>query len=217
MRVAVVEDQLLTREGIVRLLTDTGHEVVCQVGDVPSLMRRVPLDRPEVVLLDVRLPPTYTDEGLRAADELRQRHPETAVLVLSQYVEADFATTLLERVQGGIGYLLKDRLLDAAALSDGLRRVAAGQCVVDPSLVAELLAARRRRETALDGLTAREAEVLTGIAEGLTNAGIAERLVISDRTVEVHVQRVFDKLGVPDDRRANRRVLATLAYLAATT
>lgn len=212
MRVAVVEDQLLTREGIVRTLTAAGQEVVAEAGDVPALMRALALDRPDAVILDVRLPPTYTIEGLRAAGEIRRRHPEVAVLVLSQYVEAEFALELLEQGTGGVGYLLKDRIVDHEMLVDGLRRVAAGQCVLDPSMVADLLRYRADPGPFAD-LTDRERDVLQGIAEGLTNRAIGERLSISERTVEVHAQRVFAKLGVAADPGINRRVLAAVRHL----
>lgn len=215
MRVVVVEDQLLTREGVVRMLTHVGMEVVAAVGDVPSLMRVVALDAPAAVVLDVRLPPTFTDEGIRAAKTLRGQHPEIAVLVLSHYVEAEFATALLRGMGGGVGYLLKDRILTPSTLSDALTRVAAGECVVDPALVAALLA-HDRPEGPLRTLTQRERDVLAGIAEGLSNAAIAERLFISERTVEVHAQRIFRKLGIGEEPGTNRRVLAAITYLAAS-
>ena len=213
MRVVVVEDQLLTRAGIVRTLEDAGIEVVAQAGDLDGLMRAVALDRPDVAVLDVRLPPTFTDEGLRAAAEIRAQYPATGVLVLSQYVEVEFVLPLLESGTGGVGYLLKDRVLEQETLVDALRRVSVGECVVDPSIVADLLppVASRRPER----LTDRECEVLALIAEGLTNAGIARRLAISERTVEVHAQHVFSKLRLPDDQFVNRRILSALAYLGA--
>lgn len=215
MRIAVLEDQLLTRAGIVRTLTMAGLEVVAEVGDVPALMKALTLDRPDAAVLDVRLPPTYNLEGLQAAEEIRRLHPDVAVLVLSQYIEAEFALGLLERTTGGVGYLLKDRIVDPQMLVDGLRRVVAGQCVLDPSLVSDLL--RRRSDPGpLAGLTDREVEVLQGIAEGLTNASIGDRLAISNRTVEVHAQRIFAKLGVAEDPSINRRVLAAVRYLASS-
>ncbi|TQN48481.1 LuxR family two component transcriptional regulator [Humibacillus xanthopallidus] len=214
MRVTIVEDQLLTREGIVRTLSTAGIEVVAAVGDLIGLERSLTLDAPDAVVLDVRLPPTFTGEGIEAAEQMRRRQPPMAVLVLSQYVEAEFATRLVTEFGGGIGYLLKDRLLDPATLVDGLRRVTRGDCVIDPSLVAELLA-RRESHGVLDDLTGREVEVLRGIGEGLTNAAIAQRLFISDRTVEVHAQHVFAKLGIRDDPDVNRRVSAAIAYLSA--
>ncbi|WP_457254009.1 response regulator transcription factor [Pedococcus sp. P5_B7] len=211
MRVVVVEDQLLTREGIVRTLDRAGVEVVADVGDLDRLMAVVAVDRPDVAVLDIRLPPTFTDEGLRAAATIRAQYPATGVLVLSQHVEVDFVLPLLDGVSGGVGYLLKDRVLEASTLVDALDRIAAGECVVDPSIVAELLPAVAARGPG--GLTDRERDVLGLIAEGLTNAGIARRLDISMRTVEVHAQHVFAKLGLPDDQYVNRRVLSALAWL----
>lgn len=216
MRVAVLEDQMLTREGIVRTLTMSGVEVVAAVGDVPALMVSLALDSPEAAVLDVRLPPTFTTEGLAAAEEIKRSYPSVAVLILSQHVEAQFATGLLEQVDGGIGYLLKDRILEPATLLDALRRVIAGQCVLDPSMVADLMR-RRTRVSVLDELTSRELDVLQGIAEGLTNGAVGERLHISDRTVEVHAQRVFDKLGLHENPSVNKRVLAAVRYLSATS
>lgn len=214
MRVTVIEDQLLTREGIVRTLTSAGIEVVAAAGDLAGLDRSLALDEPDAVVLDVRLPPTFTSEGIEAAERIRTAHPRVAVLVLSQYVEAEFATRLVTEFGGGIGYLLKDRLLDPAALVEGIRRVARGECVVDPSLVAELLA-RRESHGVLDALTEREIAVLRGIGEGLSNTAIAQRLFISDRTVDVHVQHLFAKLGIREDPGVNRRVAAAIAYLSA--
>jgi DNA-binding NarL/FixJ family response regulator len=210
VRVVVVEDQLLTREGIVRTLERSGVEVVADVGDLDRLMAVVAVDRPDVAVLDVRLPPTFTDEGLRAAATIRSCYPATGVLVLSQHVEVDFVLPLLEGGAGGVGYLLKDRVLEASTLVDALERIVEGECVVDPAIVAELLPSVARGP---DGLTDREREVLGLIAEGLTNAGIARRLDISARTVEVHAQHVFTKLGLPDDQYVNRRVLSALAWL----
>ena len=214
MRVTVVEDQLLTREGIVRTLVGAGIEVVAALSDLDGLDRSIALDAPDAVVLDVRLPPTFSGEGIEAAERIRRLHPDVAVLVLSQYIEAEFATRLVTELGGGIGYLLKDRLLDPAALVTGLERVVAGECVVDPSLVADLLA-RRESHGALDGLTEREVDVLSGIGEGLSNAAIAQRLFISARTVEIHAQHVFAKLGIVDDPGVNRRVSAAIAYLSA--
>ena len=211
MRVVVVEDQLLTRTGIVRTLEDAGVEVVAEVGDLDGLMAVVAVDRPDVALLDIRLPPTFTDEGLRAAAQIRAQYPATGVLVLSQHVEVDFVLPLLEGASGGVGYLLKDRVLDVDTLLGALSRIEAGECVVDPSLVADLLPPATA--PALGGLTDREQDVLRLIAEGLTNAGIARSLDISERTVEVHAQHLFAKLRLPDDQFVNRRVLSVLAWL----
>jgi DNA-binding NarL/FixJ family response regulator len=214
MRVSIVDDQMLTREGLVRTLTSAGVEVLAAVADVPALMAGLLLDVPDAVVLDVRLPPTFTNEGLVAAEELRRTSPHIAVLVLSQYVEAEFAMRLIRSSDGGVGYLLKDRLLDPAMLVDALQRLVAGQCVLDPSLVADLVT-RRTSHGVLEGLTRREIDVLKGIAEGLTNSAIADRLFISDRTVEVHTQRVFDKLGIAEDPSLNKRVAAAVTYLSA--
>ena len=215
MKVVVVEDQLLTREGVVRMLTHVGIEVVGTVGDVPTLLQVVALQAPDAVVLDVRLPPTFTDEGIRAAEVLRQHHPEIAVLVLSHYIEAEFATALLRGMSGGVGYLLKDRILTPSTLSDALNRVAAGECVVDPALVAALLA-QDQPDGPLSALTQRERDVLAGVAEGLSNSAIGRRLFISERTVEVHAQRIFRKLGIGEEPGTNRRVLAAVTYLAAS-
>ena len=212
VRVVVAEDQMLTREGLVRVLSDAGVTVVAEVADGNAAVRAVALERPDAALLDIRLPPTHTDEGLRAADRIRAEYPGTAVLIVSSYVEADYVAPLIASGLGGVGYLLKDRILEVATVVDALRRVVAGECVLDPSLVAELLAPRSR-SGALDPLTPREVEVLGLVAEGLTNAGIATRLTLSERTVEVHVQRIFSKLGLPDDQHVNRRVLSTLTFL----
>ena len=212
MRVAVLEDQALTRAGIVATLEEAGIEVVAAVAAADELHRVVALEPVDVAVLDVRLPPTYTTEGLDAAARIRREQPRTAVLVLSQYLEVGYAASLLEAAGGGSGYLLKDRVLETATLVDALRRVTAGECVLDPAIVAELVRVRRRGSE-FSGLTDREYEVLAGIAEGLTNVGISRRLGISDRTVEVHVQRLFTKLDLPTDATANRRVLAALHYL----
>ena len=212
MRVAVLEDQVLTRAGIVATLKEAGIEVVAAVGEPDALHQVVALEPIDVALLDVRLPPTYTTEGLDAAARIRREQPRTAVLVLSQHLEVAYAASLLEAAGGGSGYLLKDRVLETATLVDALRRVTAGECVLDPAIVAELVRVRRRGSE-FAALTDREVEVLSGIAEGLTNIGIARQLGISDRTVEVHVQRLFTKLDLPANATANRRVLAALHYL----
>lgn len=214
MRVAVLEDHLLTREGLIRTLTDHGVEVVAAVGTPDELLSIVERESPDAVILDVRLPPTFTDEGLQVAAEVRARHPGTAVLVLSQYTELEFVEPLLDGGAISIGYLLKDRLLDSATLIDALHRVIAGECVIDPAVVRRLLDARRAADP-LGPLTPREADVLACIAEGLTNSGIAARLHITDRTVEAHAQHIFEKLDLGEDPHANRRVLAALTYLRA--
>jgi DNA-binding NarL/FixJ family response regulator len=214
MRVTIMEDQLLTREGLVRLLEAGGLEVVQAVGDIPTLLRSIALDPPDAAILDVRVPPTFTDEGLTAAAVIRQRYPSVAVLVLSQHVELAFAERLLADEAGRVGYLLKDRLLDPDSLFDALRRIVRGESVVDPALVRRLLEDRGAAGP-LAQLSEREVGVLAAIAEGLTNAGIARRLVISERTVEVHVQHIFEKLDLGGDPYANRRILAALVYLGA--
>jgi serine/threonine-protein kinase len=215
VRVAVLEDQVLTRVGIVTTLEEAGIDIAAAVAHPDALLRAVALEQVDVAVLDVRLPPTYTTEGLVAAARIRRQWPHTAVLVLSQYLEVAYAASLLETAGAGSGYLLKSRVLDTATLVDALRRVAAGECVLDPAIVAELVQVRRRG-AAFDELTDREVEVLSGIAEGLSNIGIARRLGISDRTVEVHVQRLFTKLDLPAEATANRRVLAAVRYLRLT-
>jgi DNA-binding NarL/FixJ family response regulator len=215
VRVIVAEDQLLTREGIVRTLRDAGVEVVAEATDVAGLMRAVRFERPDVAIVDIRLPPSHTDEGLRAADEIRSEHPETGVLILSQHLEVSYVTPLLERGVDRIGYLLKDRILEVATLVDAVRRIAAGECVIDPGIIAELLRAQRPPPR-LAEMTEREREVLALVAEGLSNAGVGKRLFISERTVEVYTRQVFRKLDLPENPTANRRVLAALAYLGAT-
>jgi DNA-binding NarL/FixJ family response regulator len=215
MRVVVGEDQLLTREGIVRILRDAGIEVVGEAVDGESLAALVEREMPDVALIDIRLPPTHTDEGLRAAARIRAEQPSCAVLILSQHVELDFLRPLLEEGAQRIGYLLKDRLLDVEMLVGALGRVAAGECVVDPSLVQQLLV-RQRAASPLDTLTDREREVLSLVAEGLSNDAIGEQLFISERTVEVHTKQIFTKLGLLAGTTGNRRVLAVLAYLDAS-
>ncbi len=214
MRVVVGEDQVLTREGIVRLLTAAGHDVVAEVGTLPELVRAARAERPDVVVADIRMPPHHRDEGVVAATTIRAEQPDTGVLLLSQHVEADLVTRLLGSGEGGLGYLLKDRVLDAAALDRDLRRVAAGECVVDPTLVERLLR-RPRVHDPLAVLTARERDVLEQLARGRTNIGIGAELGMSVRTVEVHLRQVFEKLGLPDDANANKRVLAVLTFLSA--
>jgi DNA-binding NarL/FixJ family response regulator len=216
MRVVVAEDQLLTREGIVRVLSAAGFEVAGAVADVDTLMGLIRHEQPDVAVIDIRLPPTHTDEGLRAASRIRIEEPRCGVLILSQHIELDFVRPLLEDGAERIGYLLKDRILDITVLVDALHRVDAGDCVIDPSIVQQLLV-RRRRSHPIDELTEREHEVLGLIAEGLTNHSIGERLFISERTVEVHTKQIFNKLGLLDIGAGNRRVLAVLAYLEETS
>jgi DNA-binding NarL/FixJ family response regulator len=215
MRVVVADDVLLTREGIVRLLQEAGIDVVGEAEDANGLLRSVRLDRPDVVIVDIRMPPTHTDEGLVAAQSIRQEHPEIGVLVLSQYVEPSYALRLIEEHPGRVGYLLKDRVFDIATVVDALRRILDGETVVDPTIVARLVARRRRRDDPLSRLTEREREVLGLLAEGMSNHAVASRLFITDRTVEAHVTQIFNKLGLADSTDRHRRVLAVLAYLRA--
>ena len=213
-RVAIAEDSLLVREGVARILRNSGFEVVGAADNVEELLDLVEHARPHVALVDIRLPPSYSDEGLRAAAEIRTRFPAVALLVLSQYVEAEYALRLLEGSERRVGYLLKDRILDASQLTDAIGRVVAGGVVVDPSLVAQLLD-RRRRADPLDELTAREREVLGLMAEGLTDRGIAQRLYVTPKTVETHIRHIFQKLSLPESALENKRVRAVLTYLRA--
>jgi DNA-binding NarL/FixJ family response regulator len=215
MRVVVADDTMLTREGIVRLLEEAGIDVVAQAEDGEGLLRHVRLTRPDTAIVDIRMPPTHTDEGLVAAQAIRTEYPEVGVLVLSQYVEANYAMRLLEEHPERIGYLLKDRVFDVAILLDALRRIADGETVIDPTIVSQLFG-RRRREDPLAELTDREREVLSTVAEGLSNKGIAQSLFITERTVEAHVKQIFLKLGLAADPESHRRVLAVLAYLRAS-
>ena len=212
MRVVVAEDVMLTREGLVRVLRDTGIEVVAETGDLDGLMRAVATQRPDCAVVDVRMPPTHTDEGVVAAQRIRAQYPEVAVLVLSQYVEPSYAMQLLEEHPERCGYLLKERVGDPAILVDAITRLTEGETVIDPTIVSRLLA-RHREHDPLDELSAREREVLGLVAEGLSNTAIAERLVITERTVEAHVKQIFGKLGVGQSPETNRRVLAVLAHL----
>jgi DNA-binding NarL/FixJ family response regulator len=212
VRVVVADDVMLTREGIVRLLEDAGIDVVAQAEDAESLLREVRLKRPDVAIVDIRMPPTHTDEGLVATQRIRTEQPHAGVLVLSQYVEPSYAMRLLEDHPERVGYLLKQRVFDAAVLVDALRRIADGETVVDPTIVARLFG-RRRREDPLAELTAREREVLGLVAEGLSNRAIAGRLYVTDRTVEAHVKQIFLKLALDLNPDSHRRVLAVLAYL----
>jgi DNA-binding NarL/FixJ family response regulator len=212
MRVVVAEDVMVTREGIARVLADTGVEVVGQVGDATALLRAVRLTRPDAAIIDIRMPPTHTDEGLVAAERIRAEQPHVGVLILSQYVEPHYALRLLEEHPERVAYLLKERVFDAAILVDALRRIADAETVVDPTIVARLFR-RRRQDDPLENLTAREREVLALVAEGLSNRAISERLFVTDRTVEAHVKQIFLKLGLSPDTGRHRRVLAVLAFL----
>ena len=212
MRVAIAEDSVLLREGLARLLDDAGIEVVAQSADADDLLLKVRSYSPDVAIVDIRLPPTHSDEGLRAALEIRSKHPEVAVLVLSQYVELGLALTLLADSAEGVGYLLKDRISDVDEFVAAVRRVAAGGSAIDPEIVSTMLR-RQRRDDPLQRLTPREREVLALMAEGLTDRGIAQRLWISPATVETHVRHILQKLSLPAGTTDNRRVHAVLAYL----
>ena len=212
MRLILAEDSTLLREGLTRLLAEEGHEVVAATADADALLAAVTADPPDVVVVDVRMPPTHTDEGLRAALEIRRRHPGVGVLVLSQYVEKRYATELLASDTQGVGYLLKDRVAQVQEFLDALERVGAGGAAFDPEVVRQLLARTTHRDP-LDDLTARERDVLAHMAEGHTNASIAERLHVSRSAVEKHINAIFDKLRLSRDRAYSRRVLAVLRYL----
>jgi len=211
VRVVIAEDSVLLREGLARLLDEAGFEVVDAVGDGEQLLRSVGEHRPDVVVADVRMPPTHRDEGLRAALVIRQRWPETAVLVLSQYVEERYATELLAGETRGVGYLLKDRVADVDEFTEALRRVGRGGTALDPEVVSQLLARGRRRP--LDALTPREQDVLKLMAEGRSNGAIAAQMVVTEGAVEKHVSSIFTKLGLAPAEGDHRRVLAVLSYL----
>jgi DNA-binding NarL/FixJ family response regulator len=212
MRVVVADDVLLTREGIVRLLCDAGVDVVGEAVDADDLLREVSLTMPDVAIVDIRMPPTHTDEGIVAARRIRTEHPLVAVLVLSQYVEAAYAMDLITEQPERVGYLLKERVVDFATVVDALRRLADGETVIDPTLVRQLLG-RRRRPDPLAALTAREQEVLGHVAEGMSNSAIAHRLHVTERTVEAHVTQIFHRLGLTESADIHRRVLAVLTWL----
>jgi DNA-binding NarL/FixJ family response regulator len=212
VRVVVAEDSVLLREGIVRLLTERGFEVVGQAGDAEDLLRKVGAHKPDAVVADIRMPPDNTDDGLRAAIEIRKRHPHTGVLVLSAYVEEAYAMELVSDTAAGLGYLLKDRVADVDAFIDALRRVAEGGSALDPEVVSRLLG-RSRRDDPLSELTPREREVLELMAEGRSNAAIAEQLVVTERAVEKHVTSIFGKLNLTPAAEDHRRVLAVLTFL----
>lgn len=212
MRLVLAEDSLLLREGLARLLVEAGFEVVGQAGDGEEALRLVRVTRPDVAIVDVRMPPTYTDEGLRAAADIRAHVPGVAVLVLSQYVETSYVMQLMSEGTQGVGYLLKDRVSDLVELADAVRRVGAGGCVVDPAVVSRLLEGKRHA-SALDRLTTRERAVLALMAEGRSNHAIAGCLFVSEKTVEAHVRNVFAKLDLLPAAADHRRVLAVLAFL----
>ncbi|MFC0682144.1 response regulator [Lysobacter korlensis] len=210
LRVAVADDSVLLREGLIRVLAEAGAEVVGGYGDADRLLAELPTLRPDLAVLDVRMPPTYRDEGVRAAIEIRRSHPGIGILLLSQYVEVAYAQELLASGSGGVGYLLKDRVASLAQLQDAVERIAAGGTVLDPEVVSQLLG---RRHDPLESLTARELEVLGLMAEGRTNSAIAEQLFISTGAVEKNVTSIFGKLGLEDSGSDHRRVLAVLTWL----
>jgi DNA-binding NarL/FixJ family response regulator len=215
LRVVIAEDSAVVRAGIAEILADRGHEVVAAVGDADGLRAAVAQSRPDVAIVDVRMPPGHTDEGLRAAIEIRRDHPEVGILVFSQYVETRYAADLLGMRSGGaagVGYLLKDRVANVGDFIDALSRVAAGGTALDPEVVSDLLAASRHGG-ALAALTGREHDVLALMAEGRSNSGIAGHLLVSERAVEKHISNIFTKLGLPPSDADHRRVLAVLAYL----
>ncbi len=213
MRVVVAEDSMILREGLVRLLTEVGFDVVGQAADGAELLKQVDLHDPDVAIVDIRMPPTHTDEGLQAAKELRHRHPRLGVLVLSQYARPSYAFELLSEGTDGIGYLLKDRVSDLDQLAESVHRVAAGGSVLDPSVVAQLVNRRRIGNDPVEELTERELEVLGLMAEGRSNKAVADRLFITEHTVEKHVQNILAKLQIPASTDDHRRVLAVLTYL----
>jgi DNA-binding NarL/FixJ family response regulator len=216
LRIVIAEDSAVLRAGLIEILADRGHEVVAAVGDADALCAAVAEHRPDVTIVDVRMPPTHTDEGLRAAVALRRDHPGLGVLVFSQYIETSYAAELLGAKSSGgaagVGYLLKDRVVDVAEFTGALTRVAAGGTALDPEVVTQMLGASRRAGT-LAGLTSREREVLALMAEGRSNGGISAVLFISERAVEKHVGNIFSKLGLPPSDADHRRVLAVLRYL----
>jgi DNA-binding NarL/FixJ family response regulator len=212
VRVVIAEDLALLRDGLTRLLRDNGFEVVAAVRDGDALVQAITTERPDIAIVDIRLPPTFRDEGLRAALEARRRTPETAILVVSQYVEHTYATELLADARGGIGYLLKDRILDVAEFVEAVRRVAAGGTALDPEVVAELLS-RQASGGPLERLTPREREVLGRMAEGRSNTAIAQELVLTVGAIEKHIASILMKLQLPPSESDHRRVLAVLTYL----
>jgi DNA-binding NarL/FixJ family response regulator len=211
MRVVICDDSVLLREGVARILEEAGFDVVGQAGNVDELMLKVRSYSPAVAVVDIRMPPTHTDEGLRAAKDIREKYPDTGVLVLSQYIEPEYAMELLADSAEGVGYLLKDRVSDINEFAGAVRRVAEGGSALDPTVVSQLVG--RRRDDPLGDLTPREREVLGLMAEGRSNAGIAERLVVTERAVEKHVTSIFSKLRLATAPEDHRRVLAVLAFL----
>ena len=214
MRIVIAEDAAVIRAGLVEILTDRGHEIVAAVGDAEALKKAVAEHEPDVAVVDVRMPPDHTDEGLRAAITIRRDYPAVGILVFSQYVETRYAADLLATRSGGVGYLLKDRVANVSEFTEAIARIAAGGTALDPEVVTGLLNATRHASV-LSTLTAREHDVLTLMAEGRSNSAIAERLVVTERAVEKHISNIFTKLSLPPSDSDHRRVLAVLAYLTA--
>ena len=212
MRIVIAEDAAVIRAGLAEILTDRGHEIVAAVGDAEALKDAVAAHQPDVAIVDVRMPPSHTDEGLRAAIAIRRDHPGVGILVFSQYIETRYAADLLATRSGGVGYLLKDRVANVAEFNDAITRIAAGGTALDPEVVSGLLSASRHVST-LSTLTAREHDVLGLMAEGRSNGAIADRIIVSERAVEKHISNIFTKLGLPPSDSDHRRVLAVLAYL----
>jgi DNA-binding NarL/FixJ family response regulator len=214
MRLVIADDSMLVREGLARLLVDAGFEVVGKAETAPELLRRVEAGAPDVAIVDIKMPPTHTDEGIVAAQQIRRDHPSVGVLVLSQYLESRYAMRLLQDVPERAGYLLKERVSDIAVLADALKRIDEGECVIDPTIVSRLVQRPRQRDP-LDALTEREQEVLGLMAEGRTNSAIGQTLYLSGKTVEAHVRQIFQKLELEQSPDDHRRVLAVLAFLRA--
>jgi DNA-binding NarL/FixJ family response regulator len=214
MRIVIAEDAAVIRAGLAEILTDRGHEIVAAVGDASALTVAVAEFLPDVAIIDVRMPPSHTDEGMRAAIAIRRDHPGVGILVFSQYIETRYASDLLATRSGGIGYLLKDRVADVGEFTDAIARIAAGGTAFDPEVVSDLLSANQH-SAALAVLTSREQDVLTLMAEGRSNSAIADRLVVTERAVEKHISNIFSKLGLTPSDSDHRRVLAVLAYLGA--
>jgi DNA-binding NarL/FixJ family response regulator len=212
MRIIIAEDAAVIRAGLAEILIDRGHEIVAAVGDAEALKDAVAADKPDVAIIDVRMPPSHTDEGLRAAIAIRRDHPGVGILVFSQYIETRYAADLLATGSGGVGYLLKDRVANVAEFTDAIARIAAGGTALDPEVVSGLLSASRHVST-LSTLTAREHDVLALMAEGRSNSAIADRIFVSERAVEKHISNIFTKLALPPSDSDHRRVLAVLAYL----
>jgi serine/threonine-protein kinase len=212
MRVVIADDEVLLRDGLARLLEDAGFEVAGRCGDADALLRMVEARKPDVALVDIRMPPNHGDDGLLAAQEIRRRHPDVGVLVLSHHLESRYAMQLLEEAPERAGYLLKERVSDVAVLADALRRIDEGECVIDPTIVSRLVA-RKRHRGPLGELTEREREVLALIAEGHSNSAIGEQLFLSHKTVEANITQIFLKLDLGDLPHRHRRVLAVLAWL----